>query len=227
VERVVEMGEALVNHLRVMTENREPQERELASNFTLEQILQNIHYFRVHHYVEQIALTNILGRFLEAHPNVRLIIVDSVTFHFRREFEDMSLRTRVLNSMAQNLMAVAEQFNLAVVLMNQVTTKIGDHETSLVPALGESWGHTCTNRIILYHKQGVRHAYLYKSPSKKQDSVPFQVTSEGIRSVTYAPLPRGESQISPSQYTQSQYTQSQYSQSQLSQDGMASQSQTN
>ena len=38
--------------------------------------------------------------------------------------------------------------------MNQMTTKVSDVGSMLVPALGESWGHSCTNRIILYWKDG-------------------------------------------------------------------------
>jgi len=83
--------------------------------------------------------------------------------------------------MAQNLMAVAERFNLAIVLMNQMTTKVQDNDSTLVPALGESWGHSCTNRVILYWKDGQRYAHLYKSPMMKADTAPYQVTSDGVR----------------------------------------------
>jgi hypothetical protein len=36
----------------------------------------------------------------------------------------------------------------------QVTTRIEGNGTSkMVPALGEVWGHACTNRVFLHHKQ--------------------------------------------------------------------------
>jgi hypothetical protein len=70
----------------------------------------------------------------------------------------------------------------AVVLMNQVTTKINHDKSSyLAPALGESWAHACTNRMMLTWENGERIATLIKSPSRKRDSKPYQVTAQGVR----------------------------------------------
>lgn len=58
-----------------------------------------------------------------------------------------------------------------------MTTKVKHGESSqLVPALGESWGHASTVRVILYWEGQQRYAWLYKSPSKKESTVPYQVT---------------------------------------------------
>lgn len=45
---------------------------------------------------------------------VKIVIVDSVTFHFRQDFEDLALRTRLLSGMALKLMNLAKTYNLAV-----------------------------------------------------------------------------------------------------------------
>ena len=45
---------------------------------------------------------------------VKLVIIDSVTFHFRQDFTDMGLRTRLLSGMAQKLMSIADRFDIAV-----------------------------------------------------------------------------------------------------------------
>lgn len=42
------------------------------------------------------------------------MIIDSVTFHFRQDFEDLALRTRLLGGMALKLMNLANKYNLAV-----------------------------------------------------------------------------------------------------------------
>lgn len=47
-------------------------------------------------------------------PQVKIIIIDSIAFHFRQDFQDMAQRTRVLAEMAQNLMHLAEDRDLAV-----------------------------------------------------------------------------------------------------------------
>ncbi len=55
----------------------------------------------------------------------------------RQDFKDMGLRTRLLMQLAQQMMALAETHNIAVVYTNQVTTKVlGNNLSQLVPALG-------------------------------------------------------------------------------------------
>ncbi len=41
-------------------------------------------------------------------------MLDSVAFHFRRDFEDMALRARLLTGLAQDLSDLAGRFDLAV-----------------------------------------------------------------------------------------------------------------
>lgn len=45
---------------------------------------------------------------------VKVVIVDSVTFHFRQNFDDLALRTRLLSEMALKFMKLAKKFSLAV-----------------------------------------------------------------------------------------------------------------
>ncbi len=45
---------------------------------------------------------------------VRLVVLDSVAFHFRSGFEDMAARTRVLAQLAQALICLAEAREVAV-----------------------------------------------------------------------------------------------------------------
>jgi len=64
-----------------------------------------------------------------------------------------------------------------VVVTNQMTTMVGgDRASQQVPALGESWAHVPTQRVILYWQDQQRHAVLYKSASIKQTDVRFQIT---------------------------------------------------
>ncbi|KAI3781485.1 hypothetical protein L2E82_11500 [Cichorium intybus] len=74
-------------------------------------------------YTERIALINYLDKFIGDHKDVKVVIIDSITFHFRQDFDDMALRTRLLGGMALKLMKLAKRFGVAVVVLNQVTTK--------------------------------------------------------------------------------------------------------
>ena len=42
------------------------------------------------------------------------MLIDSVAFHFRHSFEDMSLRTRLLTNLAQTLVKTAKKHDIAV-----------------------------------------------------------------------------------------------------------------
>lgn len=81
---------------------------------TTDSLLSNIFCFRVYDYVEQLSCVRSLPSFLEEHPQVRLIVMDSVAFHFRRDFNDMALRARLLTGLAQDLINLAEKYDLAV-----------------------------------------------------------------------------------------------------------------
>lgn len=155
---------------------------------TPEHFLANIFYFRICSYTEQVAMMNHLDKFVSEHPDVKLVIIDSVTFYFRQDFEDLALRTRILGGMALKLMKLAQKFNLAVVLLNQVTHKFVEGSHRLALALGDSWSHASTNRIILYWKDNDRYAYLDKSPSLPSAAAPYFITSKGIRDRNSTPI---------------------------------------
>ena len=45
---------------------------------------------------------------------VKLIVVDSIAFQFRHDFDDLALRTRLLNGLAQSFIKMACENQLAV-----------------------------------------------------------------------------------------------------------------
>lgn len=188
-ERAADIASATHQHCKHVAELQGIEDQISAvEDFTPEKILSGIHYFRCHNYTELIALVNLLPNFLEDHEKVKLVIIDSIAFHFRHDLDDMSLRTRLLNGLAQSLIKMAVAHQLAVVLTNQMTTKVNVGQggiSHLSPALGESWGHAATIRIILFWKDNQRYALLYKSPSKKETTVSYQITKGGIRSVDH------------------------------------------
>ncbi|GAB1602287.1 DNA repair protein RAD51 homolog 3-like isoform X1, partial [Argonauta hians] len=193
-ERLQDIAEVTVRHcLNLDTEGESP------VAFTTDKVLQGVHYYRCRDYVELLAILHLLPTFIKDHPKTKLVIVDSIAFHFRHGFDDLSLRTRLLTSIAQTLVQIASHHQLAVVLTNQMTTRVsssssnkydfmsalGDPSLSMVPALGESWAHISTIRLILFWQQNQRKALLYKSPEHKEDVTTFQITMGGIRDVLH------------------------------------------
>lgn len=199
-ERCAQMAHSFSAHLKKISLARgDPARQEAANALTPDKILSSIHYFRAKDAVEQLAVSNALPSILQERPNVKLIIMDSITFHFRQDFDDVAARTRQLGHMAQSLMAIADEMHVAIVFMNQVTTKIASSnwaqststvdgrgsamQTRLVPALGDSWAHAATSRVILYWESGVRYAFLYKSPTQPAASAAYAITKDGVRGV--------------------------------------------
>ncbi|KAL6130725.1 hypothetical protein ACLB2K_069104 [Fragaria x ananassa] len=180
VERALQIAEASVVNMSCNSEltRKESEASQVERHPT--DILEKIYYFRICTSTEQIALINYLDQFISEHKDVKIVIIDSITFHFRQDFEDFALRNRLLGGMALKLMNLGKKYTLAVVIFNQVTTKCTEGSFQLSLALGDSWSHSCTNRIILYWNGDERNAYIDKSPSLRSASASFCVTSEGI-----------------------------------------------
>uniref|UniRef100_A0A2K5J018 DNA repair protein RAD51 homolog 3 n=2 Tax=Colobus angolensis palliatus TaxID=336983 RepID=A0A2K5J018_COLAP len=182
VDRVVDLATACIQHLQLIAEKHKGEEhRKALEDFTLDNILSHIYYFRCRDYTELLAQVYLLPDFLSEHSKVRLVIVDGIAFPFRHDLDDLSLRTRLLNGLAQQMISLANNHRLAVILTNQMTTKIDKNQALLVPALGESWGHAATIRLIFHWNRKQRLATLYKSPSQKESTVLFQIKPQGFR----------------------------------------------
>ncbi|KAH9492193.1 DNA repair protein rad51c [Bulinus truncatus] len=187
VDRLVDIATATVDHC------------ELGSiDITVEKILAGIHYFYCQDYTELLACVHLLPSFLSQHQKVKLVIVDSIACPFRQEFSDMSLRTKLLSMLAQSFSKMASQKSIAVVLINQMSTKIpslpGSYSAHLIPALGESWAHVSNIKLLLNWEINQRKAMLYKSPNNPELECFFQITAGGIRDIT-----NDTNQPSPSQ----------------------------
>lgn len=182
VERALQIAEACLEDMREYHGFLKRDLQACQVNMQPKDFLENIFYFRVCSYTEQIAVVNYLEKFISEHKDVKVVIIDSITFHFRQDFDDMALRTRLLGGMALKLMKLAKKFTLAVILLNQVTTKYTEGQYQLTLALGDSWSHACTNRVILYWNGNERYAYIDKSPSVRSAAAAYSVTGRGIRS---------------------------------------------
>lgn len=107
--------------------------------------------------------------------SLALVVVDSISVHFRHEVDGWGARGRVLAGLAEDLreitrLGLPHTSGVAVVLTNQVTTRFTATSSSssssyLAPALGESWGQHSDIRVsLLYAEDGVsRAACLLKS----------------------------------------------------------------
>lgn len=120
--------------------------------------------------------------------NVKLIVVDSLTAHFRAEYVGrgtLADRQQKLNKHMHALAKLADVYNLCVYVTNQVMAKpdqfFGDPTESIG---GHIVGHNSTFRIYLRKgKKGTRVAKLLDAPNLADAEAVFVVKEEGIRDV--------------------------------------------
>jgi DNA repair protein RadA len=118
--------------------------------------------------------------------NIRLIIVDSLTSHFRSEYvgrETLALRQQKLNKHMHKLIRLARAFNAAAVVTNQVMSKpdvfFGD---AVHPIGGHIVGHTSHTRVYLRKasRGPIRIARLVSSPYLPDGEGIFKITENGL-----------------------------------------------
>ncbi len=117
---------------------------------------------------------------------VRLLIVDSVTAHFRAEYVGrgtLADRQQKLNKHLHDLMRFADINNALILVTNQVMSKpdtfFGDPTK---PVGGHVLGHTATFRLYLRKSKGEKRiARLVDSPNLPDGEAVFNVTTDGIK----------------------------------------------
>ncbi|MEM2454826.1 MAG: DNA repair and recombination protein RadA, partial [Candidatus Bathyarchaeia archaeon] len=117
--------------------------------------------------------------------NIKLVVVDSMISHFRGEYigrETLSERQQKLNQYLHKLLRLAEAYNLAVVITNQVQANpaafFGDPTR---PAGGHVMAHACTHRIYLRKgNKGIRIARVIDSPYLPEREACFMISEKGI-----------------------------------------------
>ena len=119
--------------------------------------------------------------------NIRLIIIDSVTSHFRSEYigrEMLASRQQTLNKHLHKLIRLSRAFNAVAVITNQVMAQPDVFFAKVVtPVGGHILGHTSHSRIFLRKgRDNVRIAKLTVSPFLPEGEAPLRITQRGIES---------------------------------------------
>ena len=154
-----------------------------------EQVVKNIIYAEAYTSDHQMFLLDNVDQVIKTN-NVKLIIVDSLTAHFRSEYigrEMLASRQQKLNKHMHKLIRVARAFNAVAVVTNQVMAKpdvfFGD---AVHPIGGHIVGHTSHTRVYLRRAAHgpVRIARLVSSPYLPEGEEIFKVTENGIEDVS-------------------------------------------
>jgi len=173
----------------VDTENtfRPERIRDMALGMGLDpvKVLQNIYYIRSYNTDQQLLIAEKAEKMVDE-ENVRLILIDSLTAHFRAEFTGRGMladRQQKLNRHLMTLHRIADLHDLAIFVTNQVMARpdifFGDPTR---PIGGHVLAHSATTRIYLRKsKPPKRIARIFDSPNLPEREVVFTVTEQGIR----------------------------------------------
>ena len=150
-----------------------------------DKVLKNIFVARAFNSDHQILLLEKVGDMIKDGEPIKLLIIDSLTAHFRAEFAgrgQLADRQQKLNRYMHDLMKLAETHNLAVYVTNQVMANpaqmFGDPTTAIG---GHIVGHASTFRVYLRRgKKGSRVAKLIDSPNLPENEAIFFVTESGV-----------------------------------------------
>ncbi|MEM2921905.1 MAG: DNA repair and recombination protein RadA [Candidatus Bathyarchaeia archaeon] len=120
--------------------------------------------------------------------NVKLVVVDSMISHFRGEYvgrENLSERQQKLNECLHKLLRLAEAYNLAVIITNQVQANpavfFGDPNK---PAGGHIMAHASTHRIYIRRsKENTRVAKVIDSSYLPESEARFIISEKGIEDI--------------------------------------------
>jgi DNA repair protein RadA len=188
VQLPVDKGGLGKNVLFIDTENTFSPTRivQIAKNLKLdpEKVLKNIHVARAYNSEHQILLLEKANEIIED-KNIGLIVIDSLTSHFRSDFVgrgELAPRQQKLNKHLHLLQRLADAHNLAVYVTNQVMARpdilFGD---PTAPVGGHVLAHQATYRLYFRKgKEGTRIAKLMDAANLPEGETIFKITENGL-----------------------------------------------
>lgn len=171
------------------TENTFRPERikQMAESYELdpEDVLSKIHVARAYNSSHQMLLVDKVKELSKDVP-ARLLVVDSLTAHFRAEYVGrgtLADRQQKLNRHMHDILRWSDLNNGVVCVTNQVAAKpdafFGDPTR---PIGGHIVGHTATFRVYLRKSKGPKRiARLIDSPHLPEGEAVFSITEKGVR----------------------------------------------
>lgn len=159
-----------------------------ANKIDYDDAMNRIYVARSYNSDHQILLVDEIEKMLQADNSYRIIVVDSVSSHFRADFSgrgELAGRQQKLNKHLHQLLRLADIYNLVVIITNQVQSDPGTfYGNPEKPIGGNIMSHAATN--ILYLRPGKAGTYVAKlvdSPSLPAEECNYIITKDGIEDV--------------------------------------------
>jgi len=159
----------------------------IAKRFGLdpEKVLENIIVARAFSTDHQIEIIRKAKKYIWQR-NIKVIIVDSLTNHFRAEYvgiDTLAVRQQKLNVHIHDIQRLAYAFDIAAIVTNQVVTNPATFYGSPISAIGgHILAHNVTTRVSLRKGKGnKRIAKLEDSPYLPESEAVFEISDDGVR----------------------------------------------
>ncbi len=152
-----------------------------------EKAMANIYWIRAISSDHQMALVEEVAELIPK-EDIKILVVDSVTGHFRAEYpgrENLAVRQQKLNRHLHQLSRIADVYGIAVVVTNQVMARPDVFYGDPTQAVG---GHVLAHapgvRVQLRKSRGNRRiARVVDAPHLPEGEAVFAITEEGIRDI--------------------------------------------
>lgn len=117
-----------------------------------------------------------------------MLVIDSIIAPYRQEYVgrgELAERQQRIGQVMMRLKKLAEEFNLVVIITNQVTADPGGGVFAVADAKKAVGGHIIAHmsdtRVMLRKGKGEqRIAKIVDSPSMPEADATFQITNEGV-----------------------------------------------
>lgn len=155
------------------------------SNMDYEDVMNRIFVARAFNAEHQILLIEELEKILQKDNTYRVLIIDSLTSHFRAEMTgrgQLATRQQLLNKHMHRIMKLADLYNMVVLVTNQVQSNPAQmYGDPITPIGGNIVGHNSAIRIYLRrNSKGLITAKLIDSPNLPMSECKYIVTRTGL-----------------------------------------------
>jgi len=156
-----------------------------ANGVDVEDAMERIFVSRAYNSDHQMLLVDEIERLIAKDSTYRIVVVDSLTSHFRAEFigrGTLATRQQKLNKHMHQLLKLADLHNMVVLVTNQVMSSPAQfYGDPTGPIGGHIVGHNSTFRMYLRPgKAGSIYAKLVDSPNLPQMDTNFFIKKEGF-----------------------------------------------
>ncbi|KAM7359625.1 RAD51 DNA repair protein spindle D isoform 2-T4 [Cochliomyia hominivorax] len=155
-------------------------------SFCASNLLENISYVYCPNYSDLMAVIYNFRNIFKEDLSYKLIIIDSFSFCLRK-LEDVTLRTCIIYEILNDLQILALEYNVAIIITNELTTRNIDNNWIVAPALGDTHTHKINQRFILSQDDSNKDLHVImvdKSVLCEKIAIRFKIKSSGISSVT-------------------------------------------